>query len=43
MNYSAPDLRAIIGHHTSAIEKILGYKGYDEVIHQDNLVLLEAL
>ena len=40
VNYGAADLQEIMGHHTSRIEKILGYKAYDEVIHRDNLVLL---
>jgi glutamate 5-kinase len=40
VNYSTTELRAIMGQHTSSIEKILGYKEYDEVIHRDNLVLL---
>jgi glutamate 5-kinase len=40
VNYSTTELQAIIGQHTSEIEKILGYKEYDEVIHRDNLVLL---
>jgi glutamate 5-kinase len=40
VNYNAAALQAIIGHHTSRIENILGYKEYDEVIHRDNLVLL---
>jgi glutamate 5-kinase len=40
VNYSAKELRAIMGQHTSRIEKILGHKAYDEVIHRDNMVLL---
>jgi glutamate 5-kinase len=40
VNYSTAELRAIMGQHTSHIQKILGYKEYDEVIHRDNLVLL---
>jgi glutamate 5-kinase len=40
VNFSSQELRAIIGHHTSQIEEILGQKTYDEVIHRDNLVLL---
>jgi glutamate 5-kinase len=40
VNYSTAQLQAIMGQHTSRIEKILGYKEYDEVIHRDNLVLL---
>lgn len=40
VNYSAEELQAIRGQHTSRIEPILGAKAYDEVIHRDNLVLL---
>jgi len=39
-NYSAEDLRKIKGLNTTKIEKVLGYKDSDEVIHRDNLVLL---
>lgn len=41
VNYGAKELRAIRGRHTSCIETILGYKTCDEVIHRDNLVLLQ--
>jgi len=37
--YSAEDARQIIGHKTSEIESILGYRGRDEIIHRDDLVL----
>ncbi|MBE05578.1 MAG: glutamate 5-kinase [Gammaproteobacteria bacterium] len=37
--YSAADATKIIGHKTTAIEKILGYSGRDEMIHRDDLVL----
>lgn len=40
VNYSSEELKAIKGCYTTEIEKILGYKFYDEVIHRDNLVLL---
>jgi len=40
VNYSAQELNQIKGLHTSKIEKILGYKAYDEIIHRDDLVLL---
>jgi glutamate 5-kinase len=40
VNYSAQELNQIKGLHTSRIEKILGYKAYDEIIHRDDLVLL---
>ena len=42
VNYSSKELQAIIGQHTSQIEEILGQKAYDEVIHRDNLVLLDV-
>ncbi len=37
--YSADDARKIIGHKTSEIENILGYRGRDEMIHRDDMVL----
>jgi glutamate 5-kinase len=40
VNYSAQELNQIKGLHTSKIEKTLGYKAYDEIIHRDDLVLL---
>ncbi len=40
VNYSALELNRIKGLHTSKIEKALGYKGCDEVIHRDDLVVL---
>lgn len=39
VNYSAADLRRIMGHASQEIARILGYKDYDEVIHRNNLVL----
>jgi glutamate 5-kinase len=39
-NYSALELCKIKGKHTREIERVLGYKYFDEVIHRDNLVLL---
>jgi len=39
-NYSANDLGKIMGLNTVQIEKTLGYKDSDEVIHRDNLVVL---
>jgi glutamate 5-kinase len=40
VNYASADLGRIKGQKTTAIESILGFKEYDEVIHRDNLVLL---
>jgi glutamate 5-kinase len=39
VNYSAEEIRRIQGCKTSEIEKRLGSKEFDEVIHRDNLVL----
>lgn len=38
-NYSSDEVRQIAGHKTSEIEKILGSKDYNEIIHCDNLTL----
>lgn len=39
-NYSSNEIQKIKGLRTTEIEKILGYKMYDEVIHRDNLVVM---
>lgn len=39
--YDAADARRIAGHRSAEIETILGWRGRDEVIHRDDLVLLE--
>ena len=39
VNYSAADIRKIMGLKTSAVEACLGEKPYDEVIHRDNLAI----
>jgi glutamate 5-kinase len=39
-NYNSTDLAKIKGLKTGEIEKTLGYKDSDEVIHRDNLVIL---
>jgi glutamate 5-kinase len=40
VNYSSEAIAKIKGLKTSEIQKTLGYKDYDEVIHRDNLVIL---
>jgi len=37
--YGAADARQIIGRKSSEIEAILGYRGRDEMIHRDDLVM----
>ncbi len=41
--YSASDARRIAGYKTGQIASILGYRGRDEIIHRDDLVLEEGL
>jgi glutamate 5-kinase len=43
VNYSSVDLEKIKGRKTSEIEKILGTKHEDEIIHRDNLVVLQKV
>ena len=37
--YSSEDATQIIGHKTGEIEDLLGYRGRDEIIHRDDLVV----
>jgi glutamate 5-kinase len=37
--YSSVDAQTIAGHKSNEIEAILGYRGGDEIIHRDDLVL----
>ncbi|MBF0335511.1 MAG: glutamate 5-kinase [Alphaproteobacteria bacterium] len=39
--YAADDARRLMGHRSGDIESILGYRGRDEFIHRDDLVVLE--
>jgi len=41
-NYSAEEVERIRGRQSSEIESVLGEKRYDEVVHRDNLVVLEV-
>ncbi|MFH1414952.1 MAG: glutamate 5-kinase [Elusimicrobiota bacterium] len=43
VNYCSADINKIMGKRSSEIKKILGVKDYDEVIHKDNLILLNRL
>ncbi len=39
--YAAADARLIAGQRSADIESILGYRGRNELIHRDDLVLME--
>ena len=41
-NYGSEEIRLLLGQPTRRIPEILGYPGYEEVIHRDNLVLVEG-
>lgn len=38
--YSSEDARRIMGHNSSAIESLLGYRGRAELVHRDDMVLM---
>jgi len=38
--YSADDARRIAGHKSREIERLLGYRGREEIIHRDDLAML---
>ncbi|MFH1394953.1 MAG: glutamate 5-kinase [Candidatus Omnitrophota bacterium] len=40
-NYSSEEIRKIKGKKSGEIQTALGYKEYDEVVHRDNLVIVE--
>jgi len=42
VNYTAEEVMKLKGLHSREIEKVLGYKYYDEIIHRDDLVVFEA-
>ena len=41
--YSAADARRILGHKSGEIEGLLGYRGRDEMVHRDDLVVTQTL
>ena len=41
VNYNAADINRIMGLNTSMIAERLGEKTYDEVIHRDNLTIID--
>jgi len=43
VNYHSGDIKKIMGAKTSEIESKLGFKHDDEVIHRDNLVLMDQM
>ncbi|WP_027328599.1 glutamate 5-kinase [Marinimicrobium agarilyticum] len=42
VNYNAEEARKIIGRPSSDILNLLGYKDDDELVHRDNLVLMDS-
>jgi glutamate 5-kinase len=40
--YDRPEADRIIGRKSKDIEALLGYRGRDEMVHRDDLVILES-
>jgi glutamate 5-kinase len=40
--YSSADVGRLAGHKSGEIAGILGYRGRDEIIHRDDLVVTES-
>jgi len=40
--YASGDIQRIAGHKSGEIAAILGYRGRDEIIHRDDLVVTES-
>ncbi len=43
VNYSSDEIKLIKGLNTREIKNVLHYKDYDEVVHANNLVLVEGV
>ena len=41
ISYSSEDARLIAGSRSSTIAELLGYRGRDEMVHRDDLVLTQ--
>ena len=39
-NYKSNEIESIKGRHSEEIEKLIGYKHSDDVIHRDNFVII---
>jgi len=39
VNYSAAEIKKIMGLKSNRIQQVLGHKSYDEIIHRDNLAI----
>jgi glutamate 5-kinase len=38
-NYAAAEVRRVQGLRSEQFEAVLGYRGFEEIIHRDNLVI----
>jgi len=43
VNYTAEEMRRIMGHSSADIESLLGYRDFSSLIHRDNLVIVTAV
>jgi glutamate 5-kinase len=40
--YSSADVQRIMGRRSSEIEQLVGFRGRDEIVHRDDLVLRKS-
>ncbi|MCX6379973.1 MAG: hypothetical protein NT023_10950 [Armatimonadetes bacterium] len=38
-NYASTEVRQVLGLHSDRFEEVLGYRGFEEIVHRDNLVI----
>ncbi len=38
-NYASTEVRQVLGLHSEKFEEVLGYRGFEEIVHRDNLVI----
>lgn len=38
-NYASSEVRQVLGLHSDRFEEVLGYRGFEEIVHRDNLVI----
>ena len=42
-NYAAEEAEKLCGHESHEIERVLDYKGDEELVHRDNMVIITSV
>ena len=42
-NYAAEEAEKLCGHESHEIERVLEYKGDEELVHRDNMVIITSV